>query len=237
MVDGLAGGTCQISTTLFGAAFFAGLDIVKTTQPLAPEHVHAARLRRDGRVAQHRSQAQEPVRLPGRRSATSSRNGEAKVEVLGKKRPCDKVVFERKVLEEHAVRDRGAPRRGDAARLDDASIRPASTATRSSASAGSTRTASSSRPNKWTVNYKPVTEYIRRGTNPDPLRGRPRSRSRTAPRRPATAAAASSSNARRRASTGGRSRGRARRGPGLPARPRTPYASVRPKLRPGRLAI
>jgi hypothetical protein len=22
--------------------------------------------------------------------------------------------------------------------------------------------------NKWTVNYKPVTEYIRRGTNPDP---------------------------------------------------------------------
>src|SRR5262249_61083180 len=36
MVDGLAGGTCQISTTLFGAAFFAGLDIVKTTNHSRP---------------------------------------------------------------------------------------------------------------------------------------------------------------------------------------------------------
>src|SRR5205814_8142873 len=36
MVDGLAGGTCQISTTLFGAAFFAGLDIVKTINHSRP---------------------------------------------------------------------------------------------------------------------------------------------------------------------------------------------------------
>src|SRR5262249_4916221 len=36
MVDGLAGGTCQISTTLFGAAFFAGLDIPNTTNHSRP---------------------------------------------------------------------------------------------------------------------------------------------------------------------------------------------------------
>src|SRR5207302_10574355 len=36
MVDGLAGGTCQISTTLFGASFFAGLDIPDTTNHPRP---------------------------------------------------------------------------------------------------------------------------------------------------------------------------------------------------------
>ena len=36
MVDGLAGGTCQISTTLFGASFFAGLEVVKTSPHSRP---------------------------------------------------------------------------------------------------------------------------------------------------------------------------------------------------------
>src|SRR5690606_22260568 len=36
MVDGMAGGSCQISTTLHGAAFFAGLDITDTTPHSRP---------------------------------------------------------------------------------------------------------------------------------------------------------------------------------------------------------
>ncbi len=36
MVDGMAGGACQISTTLHGAAFFAGLDITATTPHSRP---------------------------------------------------------------------------------------------------------------------------------------------------------------------------------------------------------
>ena len=128
MVDGLAGGTCQISTTLFGAAFFAGLDIVKTTNHSRPSAYTP--LGFDATVVwpdtdlKLKNPYDFPVVIHYRVA-----NGEAVVEILGKKRPYDKIVFERHIARGDAVlRPRSAStRRCPTARPR--SIRPASTAT------------------------------------------------------------------------------------------------------------
>src|SRR5262249_57298921 len=94
MVDGLAGGTCQISTTLFGAAFFAGLDIVRTTNHSRPSAYTP--LGFDATVVWPHTdlKLKNPYDFP---VAIHYRvaNGEALVEILGKPRPDDKIVFER----------------------------------------------------------------------------------------------------------------------------------------------
>jgi len=167
MVDGLAGGTCQISTTLFGAAFFAGLDIPDTRNHSRPS-VYTP-LGFDATVVWPNTDLK--LRNPYD-FAVAIRyvvtNGQAKVEVLGKGRPYDKVVFERKVLEETPYPTEE--------RLDDEII------------LGEQRIDQEGFPGfkleryrkfykngkqvrsqqKWVVTYKPVTEYIRRGTSTDP---------------------------------------------------------------------
>ena len=97
MVDGLAGGTCQISTTLFGASFFAGIDIVKTTNHSRPSAYTP--LGFDATVVWPNTiLPKNPYDFP---IAIHYRvaNGEALVEILGKERPYDKVEFERHVVE------------------------------------------------------------------------------------------------------------------------------------------
>jgi vancomycin resistance protein YoaR len=99
MVDGLAGGTCQISTTLYGAAFFAGIDIVKTTNHSRPSAYTP--LGFDATVVWPNTdlKLKNPYDFPVVIRYVVA-NGQAKVEVLGKKRPYDKVVFTRNILEE-----------------------------------------------------------------------------------------------------------------------------------------
>ncbi len=166
MVDGLAGGTCQISTTLFGAAFFAGLDIVKTTNHSRPSAYTP--LGFDATVVwpdtdlKLKNPYDFPVAIHYRVA-----NGEAVVEVLGKPRPYDKIVFARKVLEE-------TPFETDE-RLDD-DMPDGQTSLDQAGFDGYKLTRfrrffqgkKMVREDKWTVNYKPVTEYVRRGTNKDP---------------------------------------------------------------------
>ena len=98
MVDGLAGGTCQISTTLFGAAFFAGLDIVKTINHSRPSAYTP--LGFDATVVWPNTdlKLKNPYEFPVVIHYRVA-NGEALVEILGKPRPYDKIVFERKILE------------------------------------------------------------------------------------------------------------------------------------------
>jgi len=166
MVDGLAGGTCQISTTLFGAAFFAGLDIVRTTNHSRPSTYTP--LGFDATVVWPDTdlKLKNPYDFPVVLRYVVA-NGEAKVEVLGKKRPYDKVVFERKVLEETPF---GSEERLDEEMpLDQTSLDQAGfngfllERFRKFYKGGKVV-----KTNKWQVRYKPVTEYIRRGTNPDP---------------------------------------------------------------------
>ncbi len=94
-------------------------------------------------------------------------NGEAKVEILGKKRPFDKVVFARKVIEETPY---NTEERLDEEMPDGLTIARSGRLRRLQADAlpAVLQRQEAGREQKWTVNYKPVTEYIRRGTNNDP---------------------------------------------------------------------
>lgn len=166
MVDGLAGGTCQISTTLFGAAFFAGLDIPKTTNHSRPSVYTPVGF--DATVVWPNTDLvlKNPYEFPVALHYRVA-NGEAVVEVLGKPRPFDKVVFTRKILEETPYPTEE--------RLDDEMPEGETVVDQPGFNGykllryrrffvGKKLV----REQKWTVNYKPVTEYLRRGTNQDP---------------------------------------------------------------------
>jgi vancomycin resistance protein YoaR len=166
MVDGLAGGTCQISTTLFGAAFFAGLDIPKTTNHSRPS-VYTP-LGFDSTVVWPDTDLvlKNPYDFPVAIAYRVS-NGQAIVEILGKKRPFDKIVFAREITEETPFNTEE--------RIDD-EMPDGTTSLDQGGFDGYKMTRfrrffvgkKQVREQKWTVNYKPVTEYVRRGTNKDP---------------------------------------------------------------------
>lgn len=166
MVDGLAGGTCQISTTLFGAAFFAGLDIPKTTNHSRPS-VYTP-LGFDATVVWPdtdlvlRNPYEFPVVLHYRVS-----NGEAVVEVLGKQRPWDRVEFAREIEEEtpYPTEERLDEEMPDGQTMLD---QPGFNGYKMKRFRRFYVGKKQMKEQKWTVNYKPVTEYIRRGTNKDP---------------------------------------------------------------------
>jgi vancomycin resistance protein YoaR len=172
MVDGLAGGTCQISTTLFGASFFAGLDIVKTTNHSRPSAYTP--LAFDATVVWPNTDLvlKNPYDFP---VAILYRvaNGIAHVEILGKKRPYTKVEFVREVLEETAYNteerlDEEMPE--GLTMLDQQGFNGYKIKRYRRFYNGKKMV----KENKWTLQYKPVTEYVRRGTNPDPLTPAPK---------------------------------------------------------------
>lgn len=166
MVDGLAGGTCQISTTLFGAAFFAGLDIVKTTNHSRPS-VYTP-LAFDATVVWPDTDLvlKNPYDFPVVIRYVVA-NGEALVEILGKKRPWDKIVFARHIEEEtpYPTEERLDDTMPDGqTMLDQAGFDGYKLKRYRRFFLGKKMV----REQKWTVVYKPVTEYVRRGTNKDP---------------------------------------------------------------------
>ncbi len=154
------------STTLFGASFFAGLDIVKTTNHSRPSAYTP--LGFDATVVwpdtdlKLKNPYDFPVVIHYRVA-----NGEALVEILGKPRPYDKVVFERHVIEETPFTSEE--------RLDD-EIADGQTSLDQAGFDGYKLTryrrmykdGKQAKVDTWTVTYKPVTEYVRRGTNKDP---------------------------------------------------------------------
>jgi vancomycin resistance protein YoaR len=166
MVDGLAGGTCQISTTLFGASFFAGIEIVKTTNHSRPSAYTP--LGFDATVVWPDTdlKLKNPYEFPVVVRYVVA-NGEAKVEILGKKRPFDKVVFERKIIEESPFSTE--ERLDEEMPVDQTSIdQEGFNGFKIERFRKFYKDGKVVKSNKWTVNYKPVTEYIRRGTNQDP---------------------------------------------------------------------
>jgi vancomycin resistance protein YoaR len=166
MVDGLAGGTCQISTTLFGAAFFAGLDIVKTINHSRPSAYTP--LGFDATVVWPNTdlKLKNPYEFPVVIHYRVA-NGEALVEILGKPRPYDKVVFERHVMESTPFPteerlDEEIPK--DVTSIDQAGFN----GYKLERFRKFFKDGKLVKTNKWTLEYKPVTEYVRRGTNADP---------------------------------------------------------------------
>lgn len=166
MVDGLAGGTCQISTTLFGASFFAGIDIVKTTNHSRPSTYVTMGL--DATVVYPTTDLKmvNPYDFPVVIHYRVAR-GEAVVEILGKERPWDEIAFERKVLETTPFTteerlDEKLPvgfEAEDQGGFDGYKL----VRYRKYYKGGQ-----EVKQDKWTVTYKPVTRYLRKGTNTDP---------------------------------------------------------------------
>jgi vancomycin resistance protein YoaR len=166
MVDGLAGGTCQISTTLFGAAFFAGLDIVRMTSHSRPSAYTP--LGFDATVVWPNTdlKLKNPYDFPVVIHYRVA-NGEALVEVLGKPRPYDKIVFERHVLEStpFSTEERLDPEIPQGVTsIDQAGFNGYKLERFRKFYKGKRLV----KKDKWIIDYKPVTEYIRRGTSTDP---------------------------------------------------------------------
>jgi vancomycin resistance protein YoaR len=166
MVDGLAGGTCQISTTLFGASFFAGLDIVKTTNHSRPSAYTP--LGFDATVVWPNTdlKLKDPYDFPVVIHYRVA-NGEAVVEILGKKRPYDKVTFERTILQEDPYSteerlDETMPK--DQTSMDQQGLDGYQLTRYRRFFKGGKQV----KEERWNVVYKPVTEYVRRGTSDDP---------------------------------------------------------------------
>lgn len=166
MVDGLAGGTCQISTTLFAASFFAGLDIVKQLPHSRPS-VYAP-LGLDATVVYPTAdlKLKNPYDFPVAIRYVVAR-GEATVEILGKERPWSKIVFERETLEEtpYTSEERLDDELAEGATITD---QPGFNGYKIRRYRHFYKDGKKDHTDTWIVVYKPVTEYIRRGTNTAP---------------------------------------------------------------------
>ncbi|MGZ3427924.1 MAG: VanW family protein [Polyangia bacterium] len=109
LIDGLAGGMCQIASTLHAAAFFAGLDIVSSTPHSRPSAYIPMGL--DSTVVYPSTdlKLKNPYDFPVVMHYQVNQ-GAVKVELLGKERPY-KVIFEREIKTETPF---GSDTRGDA---------------------------------------------------------------------------------------------------------------------------
>jgi vancomycin resistance protein YoaR len=108
LIDGLAGGMCQIASTLHAAAFFAGLDIVSSTPHSRPSAYIPMGL--DSTVVYPSTdlKLRNPYDFPVVMHYQVNQ-GAVKVELLGKERPY-RVVFEREIKSETPF---GSDTRGD----------------------------------------------------------------------------------------------------------------------------
>lgn len=98
LIDGLAGGMCQIASTLHAASFFAGLDIVSSTPHSRPSAYITMGL--DSTVVYPTTDLKlsNPYDFPVVMHYQVNQ-GSVKVELLGKERP-NKVIFEREIKTE-----------------------------------------------------------------------------------------------------------------------------------------
>jgi vancomycin resistance protein YoaR len=100
LIDGLAGGMCQIASTLHAAAFFAGLDIVHSSPHSRPSAYIPMGL--DSTVVYPSTdlKLRNPYDFPVVMHYQVNQ-GSVKVELLGKEKPY-KVIFEREIKVETA---------------------------------------------------------------------------------------------------------------------------------------
>lgn len=164
LVDVVGGGTCQVSSTLYGAAFFAGLDLVHARPHSRPSSYIDMGL--DSTVVygaidmKLRNPYDFPVVLHSVVSA-----GEVKIEVLGKERPY-KVAFERELKEvlpfKTVVRDDPRLRVG-ASEVAQQGKRGFKVVRRRKLIADEAVV----RTEEWELNYPPTTQIVRRGSSPN----------------------------------------------------------------------
>ena len=174
MVDGMAGGSCQISTTLHGAAFFSGLDIVKVTPHSRPSTYVMLGL--DATVVASRVdlQLRNPYDFPVVIHYRVAR-GVSEVEILGKEKPFDEIEFERNIDKridfETVTREDSSMGMGHMVVEQLGYPGYKVSKTRRVYKDGKVI-----KTDKWKVNYRPVIEYARLGINPNPNLPAPKAR-------------------------------------------------------------
>src|SRR5262249_10666708 len=98
LIDGLAGGMCQIASTLHAASFFAGLEIVSSTPHSRPSAYITMGLDSTVVYPTPDLKLRNPYEFPVVMHYQVNQ-GSVKVELLGKERP-NKVIFEREIKTE-----------------------------------------------------------------------------------------------------------------------------------------
>jgi vancomycin resistance protein YoaR len=166
MVDGLAGGACQVSSTLHGASWFAGLEMVDSRPHSRPSAYVTMGM--DATVVYPTTdlKMKNPYDFPVVFHYKVSQ-GTMRVEILGKKRPWDKIVFEREVKKEI---------RYDTIARDDPNLPIGSQIVDQMGFPGYNlirrrifyKDGKQAKVEKMLIDYPPTTEYVRIGTNPDP---------------------------------------------------------------------
>lgn len=182
MIDGLAGGACQISSTLHGAAFFAGLEIVKARPHSRPSTYITMGM--DATVVWPTVDVKlkNPYPFPVAIRYVVGQ-GTVRVEILGQARPYEKIVFVREVTEETPF---------ETVTREDHSMPIGSQVTEQLGFPGYKlirrrqfyRDGKLVKEDKWRLSYPPTTEYIRIGTNPDPNLVPPKQPKLTGPMNP-----------------------------------------------------
>lgn len=166
MVDGLAGGTCQISTTLHGAAFFSGVGITRSLPHSRPSTYVTMGL--DATVVYDQvdlhlvNNYDFPVVIHYKVA-----RGDSVVEILGRERPYDKIVFTREIDEEipfETVTREDPEMPVGSMRIDQFGF-PGYKLKRFRKYIKNGKVV---KTDKWDLRYKPVVEYARVGINPDP---------------------------------------------------------------------
>lgn len=163
LVDTMGGGICQVSSTLFGAAFFAGLEVVRARPHSRPSGYIDMGLDSTVVYPDVDLKLRNPFDFPVVVHMVVSQ-GKVRAEVLGPRRPYQ-VAFERELVEElphHTV-----------FRYDDR-LRSGTEAVAQQGMRGFKikrirklyQGGEVVKTEDWEVSYPPTTEILRRGTNP-----------------------------------------------------------------------
>ena len=99
LVDGMAGGSCQLSSTLFAASFFAGLELVNSRPHTRPSSYIKMGLDATVSYPTIDMVIKNPYPFPVVMHFKVNQ-GRVRVRILGRRRPWRKVVFEREVKEQ-----------------------------------------------------------------------------------------------------------------------------------------
>jgi vancomycin resistance protein YoaR len=163
LVDTMGGGICQVSSTLFGAAFFAGLEVVRARPHSRPSSYVDMGLDSTVVYPDVDLKLRNPFEFPVVLHMTVSQ-GKVRAEVLGPRRPYQ-VAFERELVEvrphQSVWRHDGRLRSGTEA-VAQRGMRGFKIKRIRKLYQGGEVVATED----WELSYPPTTEILRRGTNP-----------------------------------------------------------------------
>ena len=183
MVDGMAGGACQISSTLYAAAFFAGLEFVEADVHSQPSHYIELGLDATVVWPDKDLKLKNPYPFPVVLHYEVA-FGRVRTEILGPTRPYHKVAFERRIVKSRPYREVYRP---------DPTMLVGTRSIEQRGEFGYTvrrrrvffdEQGMEVKAQYWTVNYPPTTLIVRVGTKPREDLSQPVEELKTIPPKP-----------------------------------------------------